>query len=80
MSRLEQITRADYQVKIQWECEFEEKPELLAHPLVRQSALCTRDALYGVWTEAMRLHYKVRENETIQYVVVMSLYPTYAII
>jgi len=26
MSRLEQITRAGYQVKVHWECEFEEKP------------------------------------------------------
>ena len=75
MARLEQITRAGYQVKVQWECEFEERPELLAHPIVRQSPLCTRDALYGGRTEAMRLHYKVRENETIQYVDVMSLYP-----
>jgi len=65
MSRLEQITRAGYQVKVQWECEFEEKHELLTHPLVRQSSICTRDALYGVRTEAMRLRYKVRENETI---------------
>ena len=75
MSRLEQITRAGYQVKLQWECEFEDKPELLTHPLVRQSPLCTRDALYGGRTEAMRLHYKMCENETIQYVDVMSLYP-----
>ena len=75
ISRLEQITRAGYQVKVQWECEFEEKPDLHTHPVVRQSPLCTRDALYGGRTEAMRLHYKVRENETIQYVDVMSLYP-----
>ena len=75
MSRLEQITRVGYQVKVQWECDFEEKPELLTHPLVRQSRLCTRVALYGGRTEAMRLHYKVRENETVQNVDVMSLYP-----
>jgi len=61
MSRLEQIIRAGYQVKVQWECEFEEKPELLTHPIVRQSPLSTRDALYGGRTEAMRLHYKVRK-------------------
>ena len=35
MSRLEEITRAGYQVKVQWKCEFEEKPELLTHPIVR---------------------------------------------
>ena len=77
MSRLQQITRAAYQVKVQWECEFDdaEKPELHTHPIVRKSPLCTRDALYGGRTEAMRLHYKVQEVETIQYVDVMSLYP-----
>jgi len=75
MSRLEQIIREGYQVKVQWECEFEEKLELLTHPLVRQSPLCTRDALYGGRTEAMRLHFKVRDNETMQYVNVMILYP-----
>ena len=53
MSRLEQITRADYQVKVQWEFEFgdagivDQKPKLLTNPIVRQSPLCTRDALYG---------------------------------
>ena len=81
MARIEQITQARYQVKIQWECQFDEtkivnqKPELLTHPIVEQSPLHTRDALYGGRTEAMRLHYKARENETIQYVDVMSLYP-----
>jgi len=40
MSIIEQITRAGYQVKVQWECEFdaskiiEQKPELLTHPIV----------------------------------------------
>jgi G:T-mismatch repair DNA endonuclease (very short patch repair protein) len=82
MSRLEQITRAGYQVKVQWECEFDgegiakRKSELLTHPIVQQSILRTRDDLYGGRIEAMRLHYKARENEeTIQYVDVMTLYP-----
>jgi len=81
MSRLEQITRAVYKVKVKWECEFDnagivnQKPELLTHPIVEQSPLHTRDALYGGRTEAMRLHYKVQENETLQYIDVMSLYP-----
>jgi len=53
MSRIEQITRVRYQVKLQWECEFyapktvEQKPELLTHPIVQHSPLITRDALYG---------------------------------
>jgi hypothetical protein len=81
MNRLEQITRAGYLGKVQWECEFEEEilkqnPELQTHPLVEKNPLNTRDALYGGRTEAMRLHYKVREgHETIQYVDVCSLYP-----
>ena len=80
MTGLEQITRAGFQVRIQWECEFDEvgtmkqKPELLTHPIVEQSPLKTRDALYGGRTETMRLRYKVRENETIKYVDVMSLH------
>jgi len=81
MSRLEQITREVYQVKIEWECEIDEsrnvrqKPELLDPLIVRQSPLRTRDALYGVRTETMRLHYRANNSETIQYVDVMSLYP-----
>ena len=65
-----------------WECEFgalkivEQKTELLKHPIVSHSPLHTRDALYGGRTEALRLHYKIAENEeTIQYCDVMSLYP-----
>jgi len=48
---------------------------LLTHPIVVQSPLYTRDALYGGRTEAMRLYYKAGADETIQYVDVMSLYP-----
>jgi len=47
---------------------------MLTHPIVRQTPLCTRDALHGGITEDLRLHYKAQENETIQYVEVMSLY------
>jgi len=81
MARIEMITQAGYQVKIPRECDFDEsdivnqKPELLTHPIVEQSPLNTREALYVGRTEAMRLHYKARENETIQYVDVMSMYP-----
>jgi len=81
MSRLEQITREGYRVRMEWECEFDtsgivrQKPELLNHPIVQQSPLRTHDALYGGRTEAMRLHYKGNSNESIQYVDVMSFYP-----
>jgi len=80
MSRIEQITRAGYQAKVQWECEFdaskivEQKLELLTHPIVQHSPLKTRNALYGGRTEAMFLHYKVEDNETIQYCDNMNLY------
>jgi len=81
LARIEQITQAVYQVKIQWECEFDEegivnqKPKLLTHPIAEQSPLHTRDVPHMGRTEAMRLHYKAHENDTIQYVIVMSLYP-----
>jgi len=71
--RLEQITRAVYLVKLQWQCEFDDAGRP-AYPIVQQSPMCTCDALYGGQTEAMRLHYKARENETIQYVDVMIRY------
>ena len=55
---------------------MEQKPELLVHPIVKHAPLITRDALYGGRTEAMRLHYKIREGEeSVQYCDVMSLYP-----
>ena len=81
MTRIQEIARAGYNVKIQWECEFdnakivEENPELLTHPIVRYSPLKTKDALYGGRTEAMRLHYKIGENETIEYCDVIGQYP-----
>jgi len=60
MTRLERITQAVYQAKVQWECEFEppEDTRLEEHLPLR-----TRDAMYGGRTEAMRLHYRLREGE-----------------
>jgi hypothetical protein len=81
MTRLEQITKAGYEVKVMWECVFDRDilpnhPELLSHVLIQQTPLKTRDALYGGRTEAMSLHKEVEEGvETIQYCDVMSLYP-----
>jgi len=80
MMQIEQITRAGYQVDLQWECKFDEEiltrhPDLKTHPVVLQSPLNTRDALYGVRNEATRFHYKIREVEwAVQYLDVMSLY------
>jgi glucose dehydrogenase len=82
LSRIEQIKRAGYQLKIQWEYKFgeakivEHKPELLVHPTVKHAPLISRDALYGGRTEATRIHYKIREgDESVQYCDVMSSYP-----
>jgi hypothetical protein len=59
---------------MQWEYEFEPLEESSVEE--EYLPLRTRDALYGGRTEAMRLHYRVREGqETMQYVDVMSLYP-----
>jgi hypothetical protein len=81
MARIEQIALAGYNVKIQWECKFdeakinEENSELLTHAIVRHSPLKTRDALYVGRTEAMRLQYRIGKNETIEYCEEISLYP-----
>ena len=59
MARLEQITRTGYKVKVQSVCEFDDTGfathELLTHPTVFKSPLCTRNDLYGVRTEAIPL-------------------------
>ena len=53
-----------------------QKTELLAHPIVKHAPLITRHALFDDRTEAMLLHYKIREEEeSVQYCGVMSLYP-----
>jgi len=61
---VEQLKSAVYTVKVQWECECEgADDDLRTHPIVRHVPMNTRDALYGGRTEAMRLHYKIREGE-----------------
>jgi len=71
MSRLEKLTQAGSLVKVQWECEFDNA----GRPIVQLSSLRTIDDQYGGRTEAMRLHYKAWENETIRHVDVMTFYP-----
>jgi G:T-mismatch repair DNA endonuclease (very short patch repair protein) len=56
MSRFDRIRQAGYQVKVQWECEFEFPDDM---EVVESLPMKTRDALYGGRTEAMRLHYRV---------------------
>jgi G:T-mismatch repair DNA endonuclease (very short patch repair protein) len=71
MARLAKITEAGYQVEVRWECEFDKwiltaHPELETNPIVLHEPLNTRDSLYRGRTEAMLLHYKAAEGETIQ--------------
>jgi hypothetical protein len=76
MARIEQIEQAGYHVITNRECVFDEKPKLLMHPIIKHTPLITRDALYGGRTEAMKIHYKIREEkESVQYCDVMSVYP-----
>jgi hypothetical protein len=80
MTRLEQITKAGYEVEIMWECEFDrdilpKHPKLRNNLLVQHTSLNTRHALYGGRTEAMGLHKIEEGQETIEYCDVMSLYP-----
>ena len=56
LTRIEQLKRAAYNVKVKWEC------DLLTHPVVRHEPMNTREALYGDRNEVMRLHYKIRED------------------
>ena len=63
LARIEQLKSVGYTVKVQWECEFEGAEDLQRHPIVRHAPLNTRDALYGGRTEAIRLHYKIKEGE-----------------
>jgi len=48
---------------------------MLAHPAVTQILLFIRHVLYGDRKVAIRKQYKLRESETIRYVVVMSFCP-----
>jgi hypothetical protein len=76
LARIELLKRAGYNVKVQWECEFEEVDDLKTHPIVRHAPINTREALYVGRTEAMRLHYKIKEDvESVQYCDIVSLYP-----
>jgi hypothetical protein len=67
MQKLEKITRAGYQVIVQWDCDFDreivETSRTAHNPVVNRETLNTRDALYGGRTEAMRLQYKAREGK-----------------
>jgi len=69
LARIEQLKSAGYTVEVQWECEFEEAADdLRTDPIVRHVPMNTPGALYGGRTEAMRLHYKIREDvESVPY-------------
>ena len=67
LARIEQLKSAGYTVKVQWECEFEgaDDADLRTHPIVRHAPMNTRDALYVGQTEAIPLHYKIRQGYSL---------------
>ena len=78
MARLQQITSAGYTVEVVWGSKFDndilpQHPEMKQRPISQHTPLNTRDALYGDRTEAMVLHYAIREEATIEYCDIMSL-------
>jgi hypothetical protein len=78
MVRLEQITRDGYDVKVQYECEFDDAGIDTRNARPTNSVLespVSRHVLFGCSDELLHLHYKAREGESIQYVDVISLYP-----
>ena len=58
--RLERIKRIGYEVNVKWECEFELPEDV---EVEESLPLRTRDTPYGERTEAMRLHYNVKEGQ-----------------
>ena len=61
-----------------WKFQFDKEilprhRDLKLHPLVQHPPLKPRGALYGGRTVDMVLHYEIREGETIQYYIVISL-------
>jgi hypothetical protein len=83
MARLQKIKDAGYKVISISGCEFKkllrENPglenEICSHPIVRNSPINIRDALYGGRTDTTKMWYKVKQCEEIHYVDVISLYP-----
>ena len=58
-----------------WECEFDKLNMLKEINVKIRKPLSPRDALFGGRTNALRLHYKVQDDEKIKYVDFTSLYP-----
>ena len=73
--------KAQYTVVEMWECEYErllkadgEMRDFVARVPVLEK-LEPRDAFFGGRTNAVKLHYKAKEGERIEYYDVVSLYP-----
>jgi len=76
MERFWQIVIVGYSLEVVRECEFDsDHRELQQQTLVQHSQLNASDADYGSQTEAVVLHYAVREGETVRCYGVTSLYP-----
>ena len=80
MARLQRITGAWNTVEVVWDCQIDKDilpchPELKQHPIVQHAPFNTRVLLYGGRTDAIVLHYAIRDGEKIDYYDVMSFFP-----
>ena len=67
MARIDEIARTAFKAEEQSECAIDEErllriPELKTHPVLRHSPLNIRDHQRCGRTEAMLIHYKIREG------------------
>ena len=75
------LVAAGYRVMTTWECDWDRECRdnealatfLVQHPVVEP--LQPRDAFFGGRTNAVKLHHRVEDGETIKYQDVTSLYP-----
>ena len=52
LARIEQLKRASYNVKVQWESEFEGADDVQTHLIVIHEPMDTREALYVGWNRS----------------------------
>ena len=80
-AKMQRLERAGYQIKIQWECQWNAQvkrdPSLSSFlsSLTSTPPLQPRDAFFGGRTGAVALYHKADPGEKIFYVDVTSLYP-----
>ena len=75
----EDILRSGYALREMWECKFQKEKKQknlrMNTDLAARVALNPRDSYHVGCTNAIKLYYKVKGNEKIEYVDVTSMYP-----